>query len=290
MSGLSDFTARNLLNYVTGQIAEPALPSVWLALFTAAPTDAGTGGTEVSTSGTAYARIQVAGTATTNGATTTSSPTLSFASTPAWITAGMKVYDTTTGQAIGTVQSTGGTTVTLTGNASNAVGNGDVLSFSAFGNATGSAPSSVTNNAAISFAQATGSGFGTVIAFGLYDASTSGNLLLWDYLGNFSWLPCTISSASPGVITAKGHGYSAADSAIFSTEYGGTAPTFSQSNLTGTLAVVSPATDTFTVTNSGTAVNTSSTGSGAIRKIIQQSIPSGVTASFAASALTATAA
>jgi hypothetical protein len=39
----------------------PALPAVWMALFTTAPTsDAGTGGTEVS--GTSYARVQVAGT------------------------------------------------------------------------------------------------------------------------------------------------------------------------------------------------------------------------------------
>jgi hypothetical protein len=41
--------------------------------------------------------------------------------------------------------------------------------------------------------QATAS-WGTVIAFALYDAS-SGNLLLWDYLGNFAWLPATVSSA-----------------------------------------------------------------------------------------------
>jgi hypothetical protein len=72
----------------------------------------------------------------------------------------------------------------------------------------------------------------------------------------------------------KAHGYSAADLVIFSTEFGGTAPSFSQSNFTGQLAVVSPATDTFTVTNAATAVNTSSTGSGSVRKITAQSIPS----------------
>ena len=120
-----------------------------------------------------------------------------------------------------------------------------------------------------------------VIAFGAFDASTVGNLLWWDYLGNYAWLPCTVSSASPGIITAKAHGYSAADNVVFSTEYGGTAPSFSQSNFTGLLAVVSPATDSFSVTNASTAVNTSSTGSGMVRKVISQSIPNGVTASFA---------
>ncbi|WP_426442221.1 hypothetical protein [Bradyrhizobium genosp. P] len=67
--------------------------------------------------------------AITNGATSTSSTTLDFASTPSWITAGMTVYDATTGESVGTVASTTATTVTLTGNASNAVGNGDTLSF-----------------------------------------------------------------------------------------------------------------------------------------------------------------
>jgi hypothetical protein len=68
-------------------------------------------------------------TATTNATTPTTSPTLSFASTPSWIVAGMTVYDTTTGEAIGAVSSTTGTTATLTANAANAVGAGDTLSF-----------------------------------------------------------------------------------------------------------------------------------------------------------------
>lgn len=160
--------------------------------------------------------------------------------------------------------------------------------------ASGSAPSVITNNTAITFPTATadwtGAGASPVIAIGLYDAASAGNLLAWDYLGNFSWLPTTVSLASPGILTVKAHGYSAADPIIFSTEYGGTAPTFSASNFTGVLKVVSPATDSFSVTNAATAVNTSSTGSGMVRKIVQQLIPSGVQASFAASALTATSA
>lgn len=219
MTGFSDYSAQNGLNYIVGKTAVPTLPTVSVALFTAVGTDAGTGFTEVT--GGSYARV------TTSGAT--------------W----------------------------------NA--------------ASGSAPSSITNNAAITFPTATAN-WGTVIAIGLYDAASSGNLLAWDYLGNFSWLPTTVSLASPGILTVKAHGYSAADPVIFSTEYGGTAPTFSASNFTGVLLVVSPATDSFSVTNAATAVNTSSTGSGMVRKIVQQSIPSGVQASFAASSLTATSA
>lgn len=291
MTGFSDYTAKNELNWLTGLTAQPALPAVWLALFTTAPTsDAGTGGTEVSTSGTAYARTQIAGNLTTNGTTASGNPTLHFASVPAWIVQGMTIYDATSNSVIPagtTVLSSTGTTVTMSANATGGgVGGTDVINFSAFSTASGSAPSSITNSAAIAFAAATGAGFGTVTSFGLYDAVTSGNLLLWDYLGNFSWLPATVSSASPGTITAKAHGYSNGDSFVFSTEYGGTAPSFSAGNYTGILTVAGSATDSFNVTG----VNTSSTGSGNVRKVASQSIPAGVTASFAASALVATAA
>lgn len=149
---------------------------------------------------------------------------------------------------------------------------------------SGSAPSTISNANTVQFPTATAD-WGTVIAFGLFDAASAGNLLAWDYLGNYNYLPATVSLASPGTITAKAHGYSASDSFIFTTEFGGTAPSFSQSNFTGVLTVTATvATDSFTVTNSATAVNTSSTGSGMVRKITQQSIPNGITASFAGGA------
>jgi hypothetical protein len=151
--------------------------------------------------------------------------------------------------------------------------------------ASGTGPSTISNANAISFPTATAS-WGTVIAWGLYDALTSGNLLAWDYLGNFNWNPITVSSASPGVITEPGHGYTVGDTVIFSVEYGGAAPTFSQSNFTGQLVLAHSATDTFDVTNAATAVNTSSSGSGEIRKITPQAIASGVLPSFGAGALT----
>ena len=296
---MSDYTAENMLAYVTGNRATPALPSVWCGLYTAMPTsDAGTGGTEVS--GGSYARVQVAGALTASGSWTTSSTTITLASTaPAWLTAlgtngsGVNVYSATAGAQIGTISSVSGTTVTLTTTAAHASsGSADSVVFSAFpfpsassGTEPSVTPASVANGAQVNFATATAS-WGTVIGFGLFDASTSGNTLGFDYLGAYSWLPATMSSASPGVITAHAHGYSASDPVVVTAKYGGTIPTFSQSNLTGVLLVVSPTTDTFTVTNGGTAVNTSSTGDFSVRKIVQQSIPSGVAAYFAASNLT----
>ncbi|HCE07083.1 MAG TPA: hypothetical protein DEQ40_00485 [Oxalobacteraceae bacterium] len=155
--------------------------------------------------------------------------------------------------------------------------------------ASGSAPSTIANNATVTFATPTAN-WGTVIGFGLYDAATAGNLLAWDYLGNYPWMPATVSSASPGSLTAHAHGYSVADNVVFSTEFGGTAPTFSLSNFTGLLAVAHAATDTFDVTNAATAVNTSATGNGMVRKVASQVISTNVVASFASGALTLSAA
>lgn len=299
MTGLSDYASKNLLNYITGQVAEPTLPSAFLALFTAVGTDAGSGFTEVS--GGAYARVQVAGTLAAAASFTTASTTITLGATaPAWLLAlgtngsGVNVYDTTNSQQIGTVSSITTTTVTLTSTAAHASsGSTDSISFSAFSPASGSSPSSITNGAAVAFPAATAS-WGTVIAFGLYDASTSGNLQLWDFLGNFSWLPFEIPTAS-NLATVKGNGYSSNDPIVFTAEYGGTLPTLSTGTWTSYTVnfVATPATDTInvdTTTGPATACVTTSSGSGFLRKITQQLIPSGVTASFASSSLSASAA
>src|SRR5579859_6932118 len=257
MPGMSDYMAQASTDFISGRAAVPALASRFLALFTAMPTsDAGTGGAEVS--GGAYARVQVSGSAATNATTASGNATLHFAATPAWIVAGMTVSDTTAPSVIPaatTVLSVTGTTVVMSANATGAgVGSGDTIVFSAWpassassGTEPGVTPVNATNGAVITFAQATAN-WGTVIGFGIYDAVTAGNLLALDYLGNFNWQPTTISAASPGVFTVHAHGYAAADPVVYTEKYGGTLPTFSQSNLTGVLAVVGPATDTFTVT------------------------------------------
>lgn len=311
MSGLSDFVAKNVLQYVTGQTPMPVLPGgtlptyasgnftsagVWLALMTAVDTDAGTGGTEVS--GGAYARVQVAGEVAATATWTTATANITMTTIPAWVVAigpaGLNVFDATTMQQIGTVLTWTTTALVLTANASHASsGSTDNLIFSAFSAATGSAPSTITNGSVITFPAATAS-WGTVIAFELRDALTSGNLLAWDFLGNFSWLPFEIPTAS-ATCTAKAHGYASNDPIVFTAEYGGTLPSLSTGTMTGYTVnfVASPATDTFNAdTTSGptTAIVTTSSGSGMVRKIVQQSIPNGVTASFAASALTITAA
>jgi hypothetical protein len=239
MAGLSDYTAQAQLNWITGNSPMPALGSRYLALFTAAPTaDAGTGGTEVS--GTGYARVQVAGNlaiGTAQGATGT---TLTFASVPSWIVAGMSVTDTTHAYiaAGATVVSTTSTTVVLSAATTTAVPVSDNIVFSAWPAAAASSgtepnttPASATNtNATITFAQATAS-WGTVVAWGIYDAATSGNMMCWDYLGNFKWVPFTCTSATPGVMTTDSTTDAPANgnSIVVTSKFGGTLPTTSGS-------------------------------------------------------------
>lgn len=55
----TDFLENAILDHVFRGVAMPTLTDIWVALFTAAPGEAG-GGTEVSTTGTAYARVLVA--------------------------------------------------------------------------------------------------------------------------------------------------------------------------------------------------------------------------------------
>jgi hypothetical protein len=100
------------------------------------------------------------------------------------------------------------------------------------------------------------------------------------------------------VMTTHAHGYSNGDPIVATTEYGGSFPTATQESLTSYVVnyAANVATDTFTLSTSSSAPSsanalwTSTTGDFMVRKIVQQSIPQNVTASFAASALTALAA
>lgn len=291
MPGFNDYMAEASLNFVAGQAAFPALAARYLALFTTLPNDSGSGGTEVS--GGSYARVQVAGSGTTNSTTASGNATLHFGTTPAWIVPGMTVNDTTAAviPAGTTVLSVTSNTVVMSANATGGgVGSGDTIVFSAWPAASASSgsepattPANTVNGASVTFAAATAT-WGTVVGWGIYDALTSGDLLQSDYLGNFKWLPFTCTLASPGVLTATANGYANGDPVVVTSKFGGTLPTTGGS-WAGALTVASATTDTFTA-----GVNTTSTGDGQVRKIVQQSIPSGVTASFAASTFTLTSA
>lgn len=120
MSALSDYLENKLIDYILRQQAFAAPATVYVALFTAPPTDAG-GGTEVS--GGSYARVAV------------SSSLANWAGTQA---------------AASTTASTGTSGTT-------------------------------SNNNAVTFPSPT-AGWGTITSFGIFDASTAGNLLIYGNL------------------------------------------------------------------------------------------------------------
>lgn len=298
MAGLTDYATLASLNYWTGGLVMPALPAgEWLGLMTTAPTsDTGSlatnGGAEVAV-GT-YARVQVSGSLTTN-AVSTASATLNFAATvPAWIVPGMYVRSITTPGNIpanATVVSTTATTVVISTTVT--VVNGEVIRFSAFAQSVASSgtepvttPASIANtNTIIQFPLVGATTpWGTVNSWFLADAASGNtNILWWDYLGNFKWLPFTGTLLNSGVgstLTAPAHGYSNGDSVVVTQKFGGILPAGTWG---GVLTVANSATDTFTA-----GVLTTTTGGGSVRKIVPQPIVINNTVSFAAATMTLT--
>lgn len=82
MSAMSDYLELKLLDHITGRTAYTKPSAVYLALYTADPTDTGGGATELSGSG--YARVAVAFDAAASGATSNTSNIDFAAATGNW--------------------------------------------------------------------------------------------------------------------------------------------------------------------------------------------------------------
>ena len=174
--------------------------------------------------------------------------------------------------AVGTDAGTGFTEAAFTGYARVAV-------TSASWNApTGTAPVTVSTSAVITWPTCTGSPGANIIAWGLYDASTAGNLIEWDYLwaggssASGAWLPFTATAASPSVLTAPAHGFANGDSVVVNGTVVGTLPTLSAGSWSGLLTVAGATTDAFNV-----GLNTTTTGSGLVRKVVPQAMVTNLT-------------
>lgn len=139
-----------------------------------------------------------------------------------------------------------------------------------WGPASGSVPVTAGNASAITFPASTGA-WGTILGFRLWDALTGGNRLMGGYLGAGLWLPFTCTAASPGVVTAPGHGFSNGDQVVVTGEFGGTLPPTAGS-WAGLLTVSGVTADTFTL-----GVNTTGSGMGMVRKVAPYILSSGAT-------------
>src|SRR5262252_8765669 len=139
--------------------------------------------------------------------------------------------------------------------------------------ASGSGPSTKSNNATISFPLGTTAG-ANIIAVGLYSLASGGNLGWWNWMGSYPWQPATFSAASPSIITLPAHGFANGDSVVMSSEIGseGTTP---PGFLTGLLTVAGVTTDTFNV-----GVNAPNTGGIMLRKVVPQTVIANMTVQF----------
>lgn len=146
------------------------------------------------------------------------------------------------------------------------------------------ASGSIANTAVINFPQASGS-WGEIIGFGVYDASSAGNLVRSAYLtsGNYFTFSCL---ASTDIFTAPGHDFVADDIVVVLDLSGSALPTgVSQGTK---YYVISVSGDTFQLSTSqgGSAAAISANGAGRIVQIVPQTISTNAVASFAVGALT----
>lgn len=141
----------------------------------------------------------------------------------------------------------------------------------------------ITNAAAVTFPTSSAS-WGTVQAWALFDgAGANANMLWWDWLGVYPWLPFyAVSGAGSanGVLDVANHGYSNGDQVVLTAEFGGALPT-STSDLTAPLTVAGVSGDTFNL-----GVITSSSGSGMVRKIAPQTVNASMVVTLNSSSLT----
>ena len=141
----------------------------------------------------------------------------------------------------------------------------------AFNAPSGSEPVTVTNSGTLTFGVCTNAGTSVIeteIAFGLWDTSSSGNLITWDYLGGTSWLPFDCNHASPGTITCDGGTFTDGQQIALTSRFGGTLPTGLAEYTVYTVAGASG--NTFNV-----STNTSSIGDGMLKLVVAQSIVPG---------------
>jgi hypothetical protein len=158
-------------------------------------------------------------------------------------------------------------------------GNGYVrvpIGSSQFGNAAASGL--ISNTAAITFAQATGS-WGDIIGFGIWDAVSSGNLLRKTYAVSGAWF--TFTALTSDTFTAPSSAFSNTNRVVLIALAGTIIPTGSTQ---GTLYyVISASSDTFQIslTSGGAAVNITANGGGRCARVIPTTVGSGDIPSFA---------
>jgi hypothetical protein len=124
--------------------------------------------------------------------------------------------------------------------------------------------------------------WGTIVAFGVFDASSAGNLLYW---GGLTSARKVFTAATSDTVTCPAHGYSNGDKVFVEPVPGVSLPTGLSA---GTVYfIISSATDTFqlSLSSGGAAVDITVAGAGYLAKLTTKDINSGDTARFPATNL-----
>jgi hypothetical protein len=129
--------------------------------------------------------------------------------------------------------------------------------------------------------------WGTVVAFGIFDAVSSGNLLYWGWLGSDAGRVFTGLAASE-ILTAPGHTLVNDDQVRVLTIPGATLPTGLSEGTTYFVIGVSGNTFQLSATQGGAAINITVDGAGLVAKIEAKPITTGDTVTFAGGALVIT--
>lgn len=135
------------------------------------------------------------------------------------------------------------------------------------------------------FPQATAD-WGTVVAFGLFDAASSGNLLYWGWLGSDAGKVFTATVAD--TLTAPGHSLVNNDQVRVMAIPGATLPAGLSAGTTYFVVNVSGDTFQLSATQGGAAIDITASGSGLIAKIAAKPVLNGDTAQFPPGSLTIT--
>lgn len=139
------------------------------------------------------------------------------------------------------------------------------------------------NGTAITFPQATAD-WGTIVAFGLFDAASAGNLLYWGWLGTDDGDLFT-GLAATEVLTVPGHTLVLNDQCRILAVPGATLPAGLTEGTTYFVLTVTGNTFQVSLTQGGAAVNITADGSGLIAKLTSKPVLNGDTASFGINSL-----
>jgi len=143
---------------------------------------------------------------------------------------------------------------------------------------------SLTSNAAVTFGQKTDAGTETIIALGIYDALTGGNLMAIIYLDGDD--PVPFSAANTGdLFTAPGHPFVDDDRCRLEAVAGATIPT--GVTVDATYWIVSTSGETFqlSLTQSGGAIVLSADGGGMVMPLTPKDVTEDDTPEFASGAI-----